>query len=85
MEFLAYAFVAVLWGGSIYGAVAYTRKALQAAHQVKLEEAKPAKRKYVRKAKAAPKSGVVAATMTPATGMTEAGKAYLNGHADTTH
>lgn len=81
MEYvLSAAAIIAIWGGSIWAAVAYTRKALEAAQQVKLADSKPTKRKYVRKAK------VAAATMQPATGLTEGAKkalsngAYLNGH-----
>lgn len=91
MEYLLVSTVLALWGGSIWAAVSYTRKAIEAAQQVKLAEQKPQKRAYVRKKKpaASAASGVVAATMTPATGLTEGAKqalngAYLypNGHAD---
>lgn len=77
----ASAVIVALWGGSIYAAVVYTRKALEAAREVKLAESKPAKRKYVRKATPS-KAKVVEAAMVPATGLTEGGqKALANGHA----
>lgn len=75
MEFFIAAILAAVYGGSIYAAVVYTRKAMEAAHKVELKEEAPKKRAYNRKAK------VVEAKMTPATSMTEAGKAYMNGHA----
>lgn len=75
MEFFIAAILAAVYGGSIYAAVIYTKKSVEAAHSVKLTEQAPKKRAYNRKAK------VVEAKMTPATGMTESGKAYLNGHA----
>lgn len=79
MEFFVAAVLAAIYGGSIYAAVVYTKKSVEAAHGVKLTEQAPKKRAYNRKAPV--KKGIVSAAMEPATQMTESGKAYLNGHA----